>query len=691
MIVINGVTVDLGNEMLRDAAGNSIALRAQCFAVLRHLNAHPGELVTKDELAAAVWPGVAVTDDSLVQCVHEIRRALGDDRHAILQTVPKRGYRLVLPADAAPAAASAVTSDSPIRRASFAAPALALAALILLALASAFLWLDREALTKVAERAPSIAVLPFDNLGEDPSQSYFADGITEDLITDLSRVPGILVIARNSVWTYKGKVAPPEVVARELGVRYVLDGSVRRQGDRVRINAQLIDTLGDHHLWADRYDGSVSDVFALQDRVIGNIVAALSVNLPGANSADAAETVDPQAYDAFLLGMERLHLDTDEDTLKAVALFERAVAIDPDYRRAYAAIAAAQLRIVLSGWRTTEGAELDAAHASLRVNLEKAMLRPTSLAYTVAAEVARQSGRNDEALALIDQARAMAPNDPEVLVREAWIMNATGRAAEAEAALRLAMRLDPKFAPSTLRALSVALFEQEKYWETIELVGRIKAQDAATTDDYITLVSSLGHLGVSEGVAAAIDRYAALALTAGRDALSVQEAQWRWHGELFNYHRPFVERLVEGLRKAGVAEGAGTDLSLDHYMALISRRPDGRFDVKGAPELPALTAGTLFDRGETFIDVRAPAGYASGHVPYAINLSLVSTLSREELMRVVTPDEPVVFYCHSRYCAYTAIAAAKAVLWGYKKVYRLAGGIPAWEEANCPIEVALKE
>ena len=319
------------------------------------------------------------------------------------------------------------------------------------------------------------------------------------------------------------------------------------------------------------------------------------------------------------------------------------------------------------------------------------MERPTSLAYTVAAEWALHTGRNTEAAALIGRAKALAPNDSDVLLKAAAILNATGRAAEAESELRLAMRLDPNFAPATLRALSVSLFEQGKYWEAIETVGRIKAQGAAATDDYLTMVSSLGHLGVTNGVSDAIRSYNALALPAGREPMSIEEAQWRWHGDLFNYHRPYTENVLEGLRKAGVPEGAGMDLSFDRYRALIHRRDSGEFDVEGVRDLDALSAGALFDRGVRFVDVRAHGGYADGHIPGAVNLSLVFDLSKDALMRVARPQDQIVFYCDSKYCEYSAIGAAKAVLWGYTHVDRLAGGVPAWKDANCPIEVAAKK
>ena len=243
-------------------------------------------------------------------------------------------------------------------------------------------------------------MLPFDNLGSDPEQVHFADGIAEDLITDLSKLSGIFVIARNSSWTYKGKPTKVQKVAAELGVRYVLEGSVRRQGDQVRINAQLIEAMGGHHLWAERYDGPFSDMFALQDKVIGQIVAALAMELTGEEQARVAqaETEGSTAYDALLQGWEHLRKETEQDTLKAITLFEKAVELDPDYRRAYAALAAAHWRIAVShGERPTSACS--APSSSMKANLAKAMERPNSPAFALSAEVLARQGRNDEALA----------------------------------------------------------------------------------------------------------------------------------------------------------------------------------------------------------------------------------------------------------------------------------------------------
>jgi len=185
---------------------------------------------------------------------------------------------------------------------------------------------------------PSIAVLPFTNMSNDEEQEYFADGMTEDLITDISKVSGLFVIARNSVFTYKGKAVKVRQVAEELGVRYVMEGSVRRVGNQVRINAQLIDATTGGHIWAERYDGSLDDVFSMQDKITQSIVTALSVTLTGQDQSSLvqAKTNKPEAYDAFLRGWQLYRRYTPEDFVEAIPHFERAVEIDPAYGQAWA-------------------------------------------------------------------------------------------------------------------------------------------------------------------------------------------------------------------------------------------------------------------------------------------------------------------------------------------------------------------
>jgi virginiamycin B lyase len=271
---INGVTADFGSEMLRDSVGNPIPLRPQTFAVFRHLALNANRLVTKDELMRAVWPGIAVTDDSLVQCIHEIRRALGDGGQAVLNTVPRRGYRLALPQtntvhDAASAEAALLSRWLTV----------GVGVVVMVLVAAGAFWLRDQG--PIPKRPPTIAVLPFENLGGDPAQAYVAEGLSQDLITDLSRISGISVAARDSAWAYRDHPVDVRTVARELGVQYVLDGSVQWQGNTVRVNAQLVDAVAGHHLWAERYDGPLEDIFAFhfQDKVIARIVSALAVKL----------------------------------------------------------------------------------------------------------------------------------------------------------------------------------------------------------------------------------------------------------------------------------------------------------------------------------------------------------------------------------------------------------------------------
>jgi adenylate cyclase len=345
---------------------------------------------------------------------------------------------------------------------------------------------------------PSIVVLPFNNFSADPEQGYFADGMTEDLITDLSQVSGTFVIARNSSWTYKDKPIKVQQVAEELGVRYVLEGSVQRSGDQVRINAQLDDALNGRHLWAERYDGSARDVFALQDKVIRQIVAALAVNLTSNESAQIteAETSVPQAYDAFLQGWDYYHRqttkDTAKDTAKAISYFEQAVRLEPGYGRAYAGLAVAYWSFVTSGWQSAVGIEWQRAYDGLNENLAKALQHPTALAYSVSAEWLSIQGRKEEALAQIEHALVLGPNEAGTHVSRARILIANGRAEEAEKAVRLAMRLNPHYGPDYLSALGQALMLQERYGEAAEFVERAVNRQPDRDEDYKTLASIYG-------------------------------------------------------------------------------------------------------------------------------------------------------------------------------------------------------
>jgi len=247
---------------------------------------------------------------------------------------------------------------------------------------------------------PSIAVLAFDNMSGDPKQEYFSDGISDDLITDLSKVSGLFVIARNSTFTYKGKPVKVKQVAEELGVRYVLEGSVRRAGDQLRINAQLIDATTGGHLWAERYDGQMDDVFALQDKITRKIVSALAVQLTAGDEKLGAgkETDSAEAYDAFLQGWAHYWRVTPDDYVQAVSYFEKAVELDPNYSRAYAALAAIYWRTAKRDWQSSLGLSYGEAVEKATQYLQEAMKDPTVLAHFVASDMHRDEARHQEAI-----------------------------------------------------------------------------------------------------------------------------------------------------------------------------------------------------------------------------------------------------------------------------------------------------
>jgi TolB-like protein len=249
-----GFTLDLVRGSLLAVDGAEIALRPKALALLRYLVEHPGRLIDRDEIMRAVWPGVFVTDDSITQCVKEVRRALDDAEQRLLRTLPRRGYMWAVAVSRAGVAAAAPTPAPPAISPAPDAPG-------------------------APARPPMVVVLPFANMTGDPEQEYFADGITEDLTTALSHARWFSVIARNSAFTYKGKAVKVQEVSREMGVQYVLEGSVRRADEQIRVTVQLIDGLTGSHLWAERFDRPLKDVFAVQDEIVQRIVTTLKLQL----------------------------------------------------------------------------------------------------------------------------------------------------------------------------------------------------------------------------------------------------------------------------------------------------------------------------------------------------------------------------------------------------------------------------
>ena len=326
----------------------------------------------------------------------------------------------------------------------------AIAALVLLSLlgaATAVLWWP-ESEQPAVERAsvhPAIAVLPFDNLSGDPGQDYFSDGITEDLITDLSRISGLFVVAQHTMLTYKGRAVNVRKVGEELGVQYVLEGSVRKAGNRVRVNAQLVDAANGHHLWAERFDRELTDVFALQDEVAQKIVSALAITLTPDEQErlSQAALANPDAYDLLLRGLERYRRFTRETNAEAREYFERAVAIDPDFVRAHADIALTHAEELFHGWTDTPERSsrlaLEMAQQALKLD-NNSRVGHFAVAYTHLS-----MKRYDEALVENRRVLDLDSNHADGHAQRAMIMNYVGRSAEGLEAIRIAMRLNPRY------------------------------------------------------------------------------------------------------------------------------------------------------------------------------------------------------------------------------------------------------
>ena len=294
---------------------------------------------------------------------------------------------------------------------------------------------------------PSIAVLPFDNMSNDPEQKYFSNGISENLITDLSKVPDFLVISRNTSFSYRDKPIKIEQIAKELDVRYVLEGSVQKAGDILRINAQLIDASTGHHLWADRYDGKIGDIFSLQDKITQKIAASLAVTLTNNEQDQLVQhgTNSVKAYEAFLKGTDLAHyLRMDPEKMaESIPWFEKAVELDPNYSNAYAGLAEAYMRGSILGINRKLDISLRLARVLAANHLRKAMQHPTHIVYREMARLCRMRYQYEEAVKYAEKAIAIDPNDADNNSVMAQVLIYSGSPEEAIPFTERMRRIDP--------------------------------------------------------------------------------------------------------------------------------------------------------------------------------------------------------------------------------------------------------
>jgi TolB-like protein/predicted negative regulator of RcsB-dependent stress response len=436
---------------------------------------------------------------------------------------------------------------------------------------------------------PSIAVLPLTNMSEDASQDYFADGMTEDLITDLSKLSGLFVIARNSTFTYKGQAVNISRVAEELGVRYVLEGSVRRVGEQVRINAQLIDAVSGGHLWAERYDGDAADVFALQDRITAAIVQALSVTLLAGERQALAnkDTGVPAAHDALLVGWAHMQSKSLESLAQAKAAFEKAVALDPEYARSWAALVQLYYQANVRAYSAQLGLEMNDVPALL----EKSLARPSPEAYDAQLWWLSYQARMAEMPAVIDH---MAKLDPNYAGTYAWrgaLAAFDGDPDSAIAHLRSALRLSPNSA-HILASLGRVYIQMGRYQEAVNLLEQAKARDPDDPRFIADLAAAYALAGrTAEG------QKTAARLVERRKASGYALTLVAYFGRSSMSHPDYREHLREGLRLAGVPEEVkAEDLNLlhEHRLSGVELRELNKDGVRTMGEIPG--GQWMFDR-----------------------------------------------------------------------------------------------
>jgi TolB-like protein len=485
---------------------------------------------------------------------------------------------------------------------------------------------------------PSIAVLPFVNMSEDSKQEYFSDGITEDLITDLSKIKGLFVIARNSVFTYKGQAVKIRQVAEDLGVRYVLEGSVRRAGDQVRINAQLIDATTGGHLWAERYDGKMENIFALQDRITQKIISALEVKLTAGEEKQVVrkETDSTEAYEAFLQGWAHYWQDTREDLIQAIPYLEKAVKLDPNYSRALAALAGSYWRFERK-WSYSLGLSSPEVLEKIRHNLQEALRDPTPLAHFVASSMYRAEGRYEQAIVEATRGIVLDANDPIGYQAMSRALIWAGRPVEGADAIKKAIRLDPHYPPTYLRVLGLAQFGMEQFETAAASLQEAIKRDPNEDWQYLLLSGTYGQLGREEDAKSALKTFNELKAKAGeKDPLTLQQLI-----SLKFKEQKDLERLREGLRRAGMPPGREPVAASEDLIYQTEEGPE----VKGATTVDVAAAKTLFDRGVPFVDVRGDSSWAGGHIAGAVHLHPTKVFSQIELSKIVRKDQEVVLYC----------------------------------------------
>jgi TolB-like protein len=474
-------TLDTLRRELRDGDA-MVAVEPQVFDLLRYLIEARDRVVTKDEMVDAVWQGRIVSDATLSSRLNAARVAVGDSGAAqrLIRTLPRKGVRFVGDVRMVP---DAVADELPAPRPG-------------------------------APRSPALAVLPFANLSGDPAQDYFADGMTEEIITALSRNRGLFVIARSSSFTYRGKSSDIREVGRDLGVGYVLEGSVQRSGERLRISGQLIDAATGAHLWAERFDGALGDVFTLQEQVAESVAAAIEPTLQWAEIERLTRNPPqrPDAYDWMLRAYAQLGDFTPTSMAAAVSSLEQALAFDPDYAQAMAALAYARAQCHFQGWITQDTATRAAAVELAWTAVERAG-QDAQVLWMAAFAIWNMAGpAREPARALFRRSLLLNPNSAMALTLAGWIETMCGNIADGRAMVMRGQRLSPRDPRGWFAAgvMAIAAVIEADYAGALAWAERALAQNRRFAVALRTLAVAHMKLGQEREARAAVGRLLAI-------------------------------------------------------------------------------------------------------------------------------------------------------------------------------------
>ena len=496
-------------ELTRD--GVAIPLQPQVFDLLLFLVQNRDRVVSKDEIVAEVWGSRPVSDSALNSRINAVRKAVQDDGRTqrLIRTIPRKGFRFV--GDCVEVAAVAQAASAP---------------------------------AKTAADRPAIAVLAFQNMSNDAEQEYFCDGISEDILTALSKVRWFFVIARNSSFTYKRRNVNIRRIAEELRVRYVVEGSVRKAGDRVRITAQLNDASSESHIWAEHFDRDLVDVFAVQDEITNAIVAAIEPQIYAAEDFRARRKppASMDAWDLLMRALSHYWRITREDHVIAQALLEKAITIDPNYGQAQALLAASHMFGAHLGWaefaKAVPIAER-AAVAAVQLDSEDAW------SHTALGSVYFSTRRLDDALSEFETALKLNPNFCLAQGYYALALSYAGRHEDSFEAAQRAICLSPRDPALAIyyAIAGYARFLLRRYDEAIALAREAIRHRGDLTGAYRVLVVSAG---MSGDAATAKMALAELRRVQPSISLAWVKTQLPWRSEAD------LEHFLEGCRRAGM-------------------------------------------------------------------------------------------------------------------------------------------